>query len=68
MDHLLFPGPGGRYRYPFATMAVGDYFQVTIPEVAQSAWVSAQHHAKVHGRRFAKFREENGWWRIVRVA
>ena len=68
-DHLLFPGPKGRYRFPFASMGVGDFFCLTMPEAAHSAWVSAQHHARVNpGKAFTKLREENGWWRIVRVA
>jgi hypothetical protein len=68
-EHLLFPNKGGRFRFPFAAMKVGDFFFLTMAESAHSAWVSANHHAKTNpGKRFAKTREDNGWWRIVRVA
>jgi len=69
-EHLLFPGKGGRFRFPFATMKVGDFFFLTMADSAHSAWVSANHHAKGNpGKRFAKMREEGtGWWKIVRVA
>lgn len=67
-DHVLFPAKGVRYRYPFATMAIDDYFLVTIMEVANSAWNSAQHHARQNpGRKFAKLRVPEGW-RIIRIA
>lgn len=67
-DHVLFPTKGVRYSYPFATMAVGDYFLVTIQEVAKSAWNSAQHHAKVNpGRKYSKLKVPEGW-RIIRTA
>jgi hypothetical protein len=49
-------------------MAIGEYFLVTIQEVAKSAYNSAQHHAKVNpGKKFAKLRVDQGW-RIVRIA
>lgn len=67
-DNILFPETGVRFRYPFATMKVGDYFLVTIQEVAKSAYNSARHHAKVNpGKKFVKVRALEGW-RIVRVA
>jgi len=67
-DHILFPVTGIRFQYPFYTMSVGDYFLVTIYEVAKSAYNSARHHSKVNPRRkFAKLRVDHGW-RIIRVA
>jgi hypothetical protein len=67
-DHILFPATGVRFQYPFATMAVGEYFLVTIQEVAKSAYNSARHHSKVNpGKKFAKLRVDQGW-RIVRIA
>lgn len=67
-ENILMPFKGGRFKYPFATMQVGDFFLVTSLEVSQSAFRSAQHHAKVHpGRRFEKVRTEQGW-RIYRTA
>lgn len=67
-DHILFPSKGVRHSYPFETMAVGDYFLVTIMEVAKSAWNSAQHHARRNpGRKYAKLRVAEGW-RIIRTA
>lgn len=68
-DHILFPEKGIRFRYPFATMAVSDYFLVTIQEVANSAIRSAKHHSKVNpGKKFEKLRIPNQGWRIIRVA
>jgi hypothetical protein len=68
-DHILFPATGVRFRYPFATMAVGDYFLVTIQEVAKSAYNSARHHGKVNpGRKYEKLRVPGEGWRIIRVA
>jgi hypothetical protein len=50
-------------------MAVGDYFLVTIQEVAKSAYNSARHHAKVNpGRKYEKLRIPGEGWRIIRVA
>ena len=66
-EHILMPVKGGRFKYPFATMKVGDYFLVTIQEVANSAYVSARHHAKTNpGRKYEKLRTDEGW-RIYRV-
>lgn len=67
-EHILFPAVGIRFRYPFATMAISEYFLVTIHEVAKSAYNSARHHSKVNpGRKFAKLRVAHGW-RIIRIA
>lgn len=66
-ENILMPVKGGRFKYPFADMKVGEYFLITIQEVAHSAWVSAQHHAKVNpGKKFAKVRVDDGW-RIYRT-
>ena len=66
-ENILMPVKGGRFRYPFDTMKVGDYFLVTILEVSQSAYRSARHHAKTNpGRKYEKRRTEEGW-RIYRV-
>ena len=66
---LVFPQKGGRYRFPFPTLEVGDYFIVTVPEAAASAWLCAKHHAKVHpGKRFTKVRVDGEGWRLIRVA
>ena len=68
-DNILFPATGVRFRYPFATMAVGDYFLVTIQEVAKSAYNSARHHGKVNpGRKYEKLRVPGEGWKIIRVA
>lgn len=66
--HVLFPAKGVRFQYPFATMAIDDYFLITIQSAAKSAWNSAQHHARQNpGRKYAKLRVPEGW-RIIRVA
>lgn len=58
----------GRFKYPFADLTVGDYFLVVLQDAAHSAWVSAQHHAKVNpGKKFVKVRVDDGW-RIYRTA
>lgn len=68
-DNILMPDRKGRFKYPFETMKVGDFFLVTIQEVAHSAWVSAKHHAKVTpGRKFEKVRWGTEGWRIYRIA
>lgn len=67
-ENILMPVKGGRFKYPFDTMKVGDFFLVTIQEVAHSAYVSAKHHAKVNpGRRYEKLRTPEGW-RIYRLS
>lgn len=68
-ENILLPHRGVRFKYPFATMQVGDFFLVTTQEVAHSAWVSSKHHAKVNpGRKFEKIRWPPEGWRIYRVA
>jgi len=68
-ENILMPAKGGRFKYPFDDMKVGDFFLVTIQEVAHSALVSAKHHAKVNpGRKYEKLRVPGQGWRIYRIA
>ena len=63
------PSPGGRAKYPWASMGVSDYF--TLPATAtkpekSAALSSAYNYAKRAGKKFCRRDQPDGTTRIYR--
>ena len=54
-------------KYPFATMQVGDSFEITDNKVAKTVSTSASSYGKRHGVKFSVRKVSDGLWRCWRV-